>query len=322
METLLNGLKKKTILITGATGFIGSNLARRLVQAGCNVHILTREKSNKWRIRDILSLVREYSCDLRDSNQVVRLVTNIRPNIIYHLATYGGYPSFQQDLSTMIETNIKGTINLVTALSKADYEVFVNTGTSSEYGLKTKPMVETSLLEPANHYGASKASVSLFCQVFTKSFDQPIITLRPFSVYGYYEEPTRLIPTVITSCLRGKDINLTEGKQVRDFVFIEDVIDAYLKASLSTRVHGEIINIGSGTQHTVKEVVSKILELCGNPVEAHWGVLPYRGGETSYWVADNSKARQLLDWEPQSSLEQGLLKTINWFKENLHLYGA
>ena len=322
IETHLNELKNKTILVTGATGFVGSNLARYLVQTGCDVHIITRNESNKWRIQDILSLIKEHSCDLRDFNQVNRLVTDIKPNIIYHLATYGSYPSFQQDLDTMVETNIKGTINLITALSKTKYEVLVNSGTSSEYGLKTKPMVETTPLEPTNHYGASKASMSLFAQVFARSFGQPIVTLRPFSVYGYYEEPTRLIPTVITSCLRGKNLNLTEGEQTRDFIFIDDVIDAYLKASTSTRAHGEIINIGSSTQHTVKEVVLKILELCGNPVVAHWGMLPYRSGETSSWVADNSKAKQLLGWEPQNDLTQGLVKTIDWFKKNMHLYEA
>lgn len=322
METHLNDLRNKTILITGATGFIGSNLARHLVQIGCNVHIVTREKSNKWRIQDILRLIEEHNCDLTDRDQVNGLVTDIRPDIVYHLATYGSYPSFQQDLGTMVETNIEGTTNLITALSKTKYEVFVNSGSSSEYGLRTEPMVETDLLEPINHYGTSKASASLFAQVFAKSFGQPIVTLRLFSVYGYYEEPTRLIPTVITSCLRGKDLNLTKGKQARDFIFIEDVIDAYLKASTSPRACGEIINIGSGTQHTVKEVVLKILELCGNPIKAHWGALPYRSGETSNWVADNLKAKRLLDWEPQYDLDQGLLKTIEWFNENLHLYGA
>jgi nucleoside-diphosphate-sugar epimerase len=322
LGTYLNELKSKTILITGATGFIGANLTRYLINIGCNVHVITREEANKWRIQDLLSQIKEYNCDLRDPDQLNKLVRVIEPDIVYHLAAYGSYPLLQQDLNTIIQTNIIGTLNLITALSKIKYEVLVNSGSSSEYGLKTEPMVESDVLKPINHYGASKAAASLFAQVFTKSFGQPIVTLRPFSVYGYYEEPTRLIPTVITACLRGKDLNLTKGEQVRDFVFIEDVVDAYVRASITKNIYGHIINIGSGNQYTVKEVVSRIIELCGNSVNANWGSIPYRDGETSFWVANNIKAKQLMDWEPQTGLDQGLMQTIDWFKNNLNLYGG
>lgn len=322
LEISINELTNKVILITGATGFIGANLTRYLANIGCNVHIITRTEKSKWRIQDLLSQVKEHDCDLRDHSQVDSLIANIKPDIIYHLAAYGSYPLLQQDFNTIVQVNTIGTLNLITSLSKVGYDVLVNSGSSSEYGLKTEPMSESNLLEPINHYGASKAATSLFSQVFAKQFSQPIITIRPFSVYGYYEEPTRLIPSVITSCLRGKEINLTGGEQVRDFIFIDDVVDAYLKASLSPEAHGEIINIGSGKQYSVKGIVSKISELCDDPVRAHWGALQYRTGETNCWVADISKAKRILDWEPQTDLSNGLLKTIEWFKKNLYLYGA
>ncbi len=314
-------LRTKTILVTGATGFIGANLTRCLLEIGCNVNITVREEANRWRIRDLTGQVREHICDLRIPEQTNKLVGDVKPDVVYHLAAYGSYPTLQQDLNSIVQTNIIGTLNLIKALSRTKCEVLVNSGSSSEYGLKNEPMVETAALEPINHYGVSKAATSLFGQVFARS-GQPIVTLRPFSVYGYYEEPMRLIPTLITSCLRGKDLNITQGEQTRDFVFIEDMVDAYLKASLSKEALGEIINIGSGIQHSVKEVVNNVLELCGNPVTVHWGALPYRNGETSTWLADNSKARQLLAWKPQTDLDTGLRKTIAWFRQNLDLYGV
>jgi nucleoside-diphosphate-sugar epimerase len=313
-------LKDKTILVTGATGFVGSNLTRHLVQTGCDLHIITRDESKKWRIRDILNLLEEHKCDLRDINQVKRLIAAINPDIVYHLAAYGIDPSSRQNLDRMIETNITGTMNLMTALATTEYDVFVNSGSFFEYGLKTEPAVETAPLEPTDYYSVSKVSASLFGQVFARSSGEPVVTLRLFSPFGYYEGLTRLIPTVITSCLRGRALNLTKGEQARDFVFIEDIVDAYLKASTAPKVSGEIINIGTGIPHTVREVVSQILEVFGNPIDVIWGALPYRSGETRICIADNSKAKRLLDWEPRTDLNQGLLRTIDWFRENLHLY--
>ena len=308
-----------TILITGATGFVGSCLTHRLVRVDCNLHIIKREQSNVWRIKDILNRVVVHNVDLIDSNRLERLVKNIKPQIIFHTATYGGYP-FQKDVDKIIQTNIVGTMNLVNACSEVGFSIFVSTGSSSEYGVKSKPMNETDSLESNNSYGVAKASATLFCQAKARSEKLPIVTLRLFSPYGYYEELRRLIPSVITSCLTGRNLKVSSPQPVRDFVFIEDVLDAYVKAVNVPNIGGEIFNVGYGRHNSVGEVVNKIIELTGGRVSPEWGSISKRANEPTIWQADISKAKDILEWEPRYNLEEGLNKTVKWFKENFSLY--
>jgi len=308
-----------SFLITGATGFIGANLARRLIKEGAEVHILTRKQSNRWRLQDILQKVHEHRVDLRDYERLCKVVQDIRPKFIFHCATYGGYP-FQEEENKIIETNILGTINLLRALSDIDYRCFVNTGSSSEYGIKSKPMLEKDLLEPVNTYGASKAAATLFCQALATREKRPIVTLRLFSPYGPYEEPTRLIPAVIISCLRNENPRLSSPHGMRDFNFVEDIVDAYLKVIETPNIAGEIFNIGCGEQHSVGEVVDTIIKLSGRKVKPIWGNVSPRPNEPSIWQADISKAKELLGWHPRYGLREGLSKTIEWFEGNLKTY--
>lgn len=316
-------IKGKKVLVTGATGFVGANLVRRLVRIDAEVHITTRPTSNKWRISDIMSSVQNHCVDLWDAGQVEKLVQDVKPNIIYHLAAYGGH-AFQQNIKEMINSNILSIANLLSALSKIEYDVFVNTGISSEYGLKEKPMSEMNRAEPVNFYGVSKLSATLLGQIYAKRFNQPVVTLRIFSPYGYYDSAARLIPTVITACLEGKrQLQLRGRTHVRDYIFIDDLLDAYLEAVVASKnLHGEIINIGSGMQHSIQEVVAKITHICSSPIEVRWEATPHESYEPKHWVADITKAKEILCWKPKVSLTSGLGKTINWFRENLHLYSS
>ena len=312
-------INSKNVLITGATGFVGSCLTHRLVRVDCDLHIIKREQSSIWRIKDILNQVVIHNVNLIDGNSLVKLVRNIKPEIIFHTATYGGYP-FQKYVNKIIQTNIMGMVNLVNACSKVGFSIFVNTGSSSEYGVKSKPMNEADLLEPNDNYGIAKASATLFCQAKARSEKLPIVTLRLFSPYGYYEELTRLVPSVIISCLTGKNPKVSSPEPVRDFIFIEDVLDAYIKAANVPNAGGEIFNIGYGQQHSVGEVVNKIVELTGGKVNPEWGGISKRTNEPTIWQADISKAKDILKWEPRYDLEEGLNKTIKWFEENIGLY--
>ncbi len=211
-------------------------------------------------------------------------------------------------------TNILGTLNLLEAIKTINLQAFINTGTSSEYGYKQLPMKETDLLTPNSFYASSKASISLFCQVFAQQFNQPIITLRPFSIYGDWEEPTRFIPTVITSCLKNKSIRLVSDNQRRDFLYVKDMTRAFLLAGLSSNCNGEIINVCSGKQYLITKTAQKIIKLIGNPVKIKKQAYPSRRWDTNYWLGNRQKAKKLLNWEPKYSLEAGLIKSINWHK--------
>jgi nucleoside-diphosphate-sugar epimerase len=308
-------LKNKRILITGATGFVGANLARHFLKKGANISIFTRKASDIWRIRDILKHIAEYQVGLEDENKINRIIPKIKPEIVLHAAVYGAYPS-QNNAKKIIETNFTGTVNLLNACRKADVEVFVNTGSSSEYGIKDEPMREDSMLEPISEYGVSKAAATLFCQAVAKKEKRIIATLRLFSPYGYYEEPFRLIPSLVLSCLKSENPKLSSPDSVRDFIFIEDVVEAYEKViSHKDKAGGEIFNIGSGKQHTVREIADEIIKLAGNKVQPEWRVMPNLRYEPLHWQADIRKAEKILNWYPENVLEKGLFKNIRWYKE-------
>lgn len=308
--------KPKNILITGASGFVGANLARRLVKSRDKIHIIIRKNSNLWRLKDILPKLKIHYADLLDIKKVEAVVKKIKPEVIYHLATFSNYLAESKEL---LKTDIFGVLNLLNACQKTGFEIFINTGSSSEYGAKTKPTKESDILEPNSYYAAAKSCQTLLCQHLAWDKKLPIITLRLFSVYGPYEMP-RLIPTLIKNCLNNRDLNLASPRTNRDFVFVEDAVSAYLKAAQKPKLAGQIFNIGSGEQSTLKNVVENIVKLTNSKAKQNWNVYPSRDFDTNIWVADISKAKKLLNWRPRHNLEQGLKKTINWFKKNQYLY--
>lgn len=313
-------LNNKKVLITGANGFIGANLARYLVSAGIRPYLILRKESNTWRIKDLLSRTFLTYADLRDKKMLKQVIKEIKPQIIFHTAACGGYPS-QQDADEIMETNFSGTINLVNSCQNEGFELLVNTGSSSEYGIKSVPMREDNFLEPITNYAVSKAAAALFCHMKAAREHLPIVTLRIFSPYGYYEERSRLIPSLILSCLRGKNPRLSSPESVRDFVFIEDVIEAYVQVvEHAKECIGNIFNIGAGRQFTVGEVVREIITITGDAVTPLWGRSSNPRVEPAQWCADISKAERVLGWQPRHELRGGLHKNIQWFKNNLFLY--
>ena len=314
-------MKGKRILITGVTGFVGACLLHGLINDGfSNISIIIRNTSNIWRIKDILDKIKVYYSDLLDLERLTEIVSKIKPEIIYHLATYGAYPTIQKNVRKIYRTNLFGTINLLNASEKIGFECFVNTGSSSEYGEKKEPMVETNLLEPNCDYGVSKACATLYCQNFARQNSLPVVTFRLFSPYGYYEDQNRLIPYVILSCLLGKNLKLSSPYSVRDFIFIEDVIESYIKILKFKNLYGEIFNIGYGEQFSVGEVVGEVINITGRKLKLKWNSIFNPRLEPTNWVVDISKAKNILNWSPRYNLKEGLKKDVEWFKKNLYLY--
>jgi nucleoside-diphosphate-sugar epimerase len=312
-------VKKRVYLITGATGFIGSCLLRKLISTGRTTHILLRREANLWRVRDLIRKTNVHFSDLSDIKSLTKIVEKIKPDIIYHLATYGAYSS-QDNADLCVKTNIIGTWNLLKATSNVNYELLVNTGSSSEYGFKKSPMKERDFLEPASYYAVTKCSQTLLCSYFAKENHKPIVTLRPFSVYGPYEDKGRFVPTLLKALYFHSRMNLVSPNIARDWIYVDDVVNAYLLVNKLNKYGGEVFNIGTGTQKTIKEVVESAVETTGEKTIFKWKGMKHRIWDTDYWVADTSKTVKLLKWSPKVGLSQGLLLTWKWFKNNLHFH--
>ncbi|MFA5392867.1 MAG: GDP-mannose 4,6-dehydratase [Candidatus Ratteibacteria bacterium] len=312
---------KRVYLITGATGFIGSCLLRRLLDSNKKVHIILREEAKAWRIKDILNKVTCHISDLSDLQALEGIVAKIKPDIIYHLATYGAYP-FQNEPDKIIRTNILGTWNLLRAVSNIKYELFINTGSSSEYGFKEVPMEETDLLEPASYYAVTKCSQTLLCFHIAREEKRPIVTIRPFSVYGPYEEPTRFIPTLMKALYYNEKMRLVSPEISRDYIYVDDVVNAYLRIDRLKNFAGEVFNIGTGVQSSINNAIEVAATVTGKTADFKWGEMKLRAWDTTKWVADISKARRLLGWSPEIDLKKGLSLTWKWFKTNRSLYNS
>lgn len=311
----------KKVLITGGAGFIGANFVYKFLDLGYNVNLLEKQEVDLWRLEKIKDKIQLHYVDLRNYDELEDFIIKLNPQIILHFAAYGAYQAKQQDIKTTIDTNLLGTINLVNACQNIKFECLINTGTSSEYGVKNKPMKETDLLKPNNLYGITKAATTMYCQDTTRKLELPIVTIRPFAVYGYFEEKERLIPGIIKSCLTNTDLKLSSPSSVRDFVFIEDVISACLKIIENAQeVKGGIFNIGTGKQNTIDQVVNIIKKITQSSVEPKYNQIKQAQLEPKNWLADISKIKNILNWQPDYDLEKGLAKNIEWFKKNLSLY--
>lgn len=309
----------KRVIVTGASGFVGANLARRLLRDGHEVHALLRSRHKSWRIESIRPDIQQHIVDLNDSEGLVRIVHQIRPEWIFHLAVYGAY-SPQADLAEMIKTNIVGTSNLVSACLATGFGAFVNTGSSSEYGFKDHAPAETEALEPNSYYGVTKASATLFCRFTAQTRRVHLPTLRLYSVYGSYEEPTRLIPSLIRCGSRGRLPPLANPDIARDYVYVDDVSEAYvLSASHQLSEPGPIYNLGTGVQTSLREVVEIARRLMGIPAEPLWGTMANRQWDTNVWLADNTKIGRELGWRPRFSFEKGFRETVEWFQRHPQL---
>jgi nucleoside-diphosphate-sugar epimerase len=310
---------RRVFLVTGAAGFVGANLCRRLVSMNAEVHVLLRPTTRTWRIDDLRDKLQAHAADLCDEPRVSQIVDSVRPTVIYHLATHGAYP-YQDDAEKILRVNVFGAWTLLNACSKAGYELFVNTGSSSEYGRKTFAMRETDLLDPDSFYGVAKSAQSLLCQQFARRSDSPIVLLRLFSVYGPYEERTRLIPHLMLAALTGAPIDMASPDTARDFVYVDDVVNALLMIDELKALRGEILNVGTGVQSSLAQVVEHTEAVCGRKLDVRWGGMKPRPWDSDVWVADVSKLRRLTGYGPDTPIREGLAACLAWFRDHRRFY--
>jgi len=305
----------KRVILTGGTGFVGANLARRLLRDGHELHLLLRPNHQPWRIAEIRSDARLHELHLHDAEAVARVVGQIRPDWVFHLAVHGAY-SWQTDWEQMVRTNIQGTMSLVSACLKAGFEALVNTGSSSEYGLKDHAPAESEPLEPNSHYAVTKAAATLFCRHTAQSRRVHLPTLRLYSVFGPGEDPGRLLPTLIMQGLKGKLPPLADPDVARDFVYVDDVVEAYLlAAAVPTPEWGAIYNVGTGVQTTLREAVAVARRAMNISAEPVWNTIPNRQWDANVWVSDNRKILARLGWQPRCSFAEGFRLMLDWFRK-------
>ena len=305
----------KRVILTGGTGFVGANLARRLLREGHELHLLVRPNYQPWRIEQIRSDVRLHELHLHDSEAVSRVVSQIRPDWVFHLAAHGAY-SWQTDWEQMVRTNIQGTMSLVSACLKTGFEAFVNTGSSSEYGFKDHAPAESEPVEPNSHYAVTKVAATLLCRQTAQSQRVHLPTLRLYSVFGPYEDPGRLLPNLILHGLKGELPPLVDPDVARDFVYVDDVVEAYLlAANVRTPEWGPIYNIGTAVQTTLREVVTVAREAMNISAEPVWSSMPNRQWDANVWVSDNRKIRAQLNWQPQHTFAEGFRLMLDWFRQ-------
>lgn len=311
--------KQRSFLLTGATGFIGSCLLRRLVNNNQNVSIIIRKNSKLWRINDLIPKLKVFYSDLSNQEELKKILEIVNPDVIYHLATSGAY-SAQNDPDKIINTNIIGTWNMIKASFPINYELFINTGSSSEYGLKDSVMKEDSLLEPDSYYAVAKSTQTLLSAYVAKVNNKPIVTIRPFSVYGPYEEPTRLVPALMDALLNNKQMNMVNPDVARDMIYIDDIVNLYLMVDDLKKFGGEYFNACMGVQSTIKQVVDTAVKVSGKEAKFIWGGMENRSWDKSVWIGDNTKAMNRIGWSPKVKLEEGLSKMWEWYQNNHKLY--
>jgi dTDP-glucose 4,6-dehydratase len=327
-------LMAKKILITGADGFIGSHLTETLVREGYEVRAFVLYNSfNSWGWLDyappeIKSKLEVFAGDIRDPHGVRNAMKGC--DLVMHLAALIAIPYSYYSPDTYIDTNIKGTLNVLQAARELGGVRVVHTSTSEVYGTaRFVPITEEHPLQGQSPYSASKIGADQLAYSFFGSFNLPVVTIRPFNTYGPRQSARAVIPTIITQILSGaRQIRLGAITPTRDFSFIKDTVRGFISALEHKGGAGEVINLGSNFEISIKETAKLIAEIIGVDIEIVTEDERYRpiNSEVDRLWSDNSKAKTLFNWSPnysqQDGFRRGLIETIEWFSnpQNLRFF--
>jgi nucleoside-diphosphate-sugar epimerase len=303
-------------VVTGGAGFMGCHLVRRLLNEGADVQILDRCDGIPSPLDDLRTKILLHDIDITNKEDVMRIVKDIKPTHIIHLAAIVNAARPERMLHRAIEVNIGGTLNTLEASRAVGCSSFVFVSTSDVYGPAATPFKEDAPLDPRNPYAFTKASSELLCLMANHTNGQPVTIVRPFTTYGPGQKPFMLVTHVITNALMDSSIKTTAGAQCREINYVDDIVDGLVRAAVTPKAIGQIINLGCGIELPVLSIVRRIVEMCGKDQSLIDATMPYRDDEVWHMRADNSKARDLLGWSPKVSIEDGLKMTIDWYKEH------
>jgi UDP-glucose 4-epimerase len=304
-------LKSTNVLVTGADGFLGKHLIKRLIKEKANVTAF----SQFGLPAELKEKVNEKVVNIEDYSSVLNAMRGSKPEKIFHLAANISRDRFLKDADKPIKTNLLGTVNLLKVLNEwtIKYDSFVFLGTAEAYGKNKVPFVETQYPDPVSPYSISKIAVEMLLRIYWDMYRMPMVILRGFIVYGNGQGSDMLFPQLMDACMKREDFKMTSGEQKRDFVYVDDMIEAMILASTNSAASGEIFNISSGEAVRVIDAVKMFLNIMGNPVKPLVGAIPYRDNEMLDFAGDNSKAKKILGWRLKVSLEDGIRKTIDYY---------
>lgn len=321
-------IKNKKILVTGADGFIGSHLVEKLIDLGADVRAFSYYNSfNHWGWIDSFSpAVRKkvdvFTGDIRDPNGVLTAAKDCE--VIFHLAALIGIPFSYHSPDSYVDTNIKGTLNVLQAARQLGIKKVVHTSTSEVYGTaQYAPIDENHPIHPQSPYAATKSAADTLALSFHQSFDLPVTVLRPFNTFGPRQSARAVIPTIISQIYSGKTtIQLGNLNVTRDFNYVENTVDSFLAVAESEATNGEVVNSGSGRETSLKELLDLIQQFTGKKVRVKTDTQRLRPekSEVERLVCSADKITRLTGWKPRVSLEEGLKKTCQWVKENMNAF--
>jgi dTDP-glucose 4,6-dehydratase len=317
----------KHVLVTGAGGFIASHLVERLVAEGANVRAFVRYNSRndpgmlKLIPADVFSQLEIMQGDLRDNEAVRKAVQGV--DTVFHLGALIAIPYSYVNPREVVDVNILGTLNVLMAARDFGVRRIVHTSTSEVYGTaQYVPIDEKHPFQGQSPYSASKIGADRIAESFYRSFEVPVVTLRPFNAFGPRQSARAVIPTIITQALTRDEVKLGSLEPSRDFTFVADTVEGFLRVASADNVLGEEINLGNDNTIRIGDLAEKIFGILGKSpklVADPQRVRPGKSEVMKLW-ASNQKAKELIGWQPRVSLEEGLRRTIEWIKSHLDLY--
>ncbi|MEG6522404.1 NAD(P)-dependent oxidoreductase [Desulfotomaculum sp. 1211_IL3151] len=306
-------LAKKRVLVTGASGFIGTHLIKRLGQENVKVGAVIRSNQSCIKEDNDIEIIQS---DLNDFVNLQRQVHCFRPDIVYHLAGVRPQGYNWQAIQEAYEINFLGTMNLFHALDGLKCESVILAGSAAEYGRGPAPYQEHQGLQAVSAYGSAKAAATSLGKLCYEYFKLPVVTLRFTLIYGPGQDESFFISQLIKTLLAGQPFPMTGGEQYRDFIYVSDVVEALWLAANNPRAAGGIFNIGQGFSQPIKDVAILIATMLDCSERLEIGKMTYKKGEQFAYCVDTNLARQVLQWQPKVALMQGLKETIQWFKRS------
>jgi NAD dependent epimerase/dehydratase len=314
----------RRVLVTGGEGFIGSHLVERLVSEGAEVRTLVQYNAFGrfgWLDPAVHRDVQVLPGDVRDFGRVRAAVEGCE--VVFHLAALIGIPYSYVAPESYVQVNVEGTSNVASACRQAGVSRLVHTSTSETYGSALRvPIDEDHPLQPQSPYSASKIGGDMMALSYWHAFELPVAVVRPFNTYGPRQSTRAVIPTILTQLHGGaEEIHLGTTAPTRDFNYVDDTVSGFLAVAACDRAVGHVVNVGSGREIAIGDLVDLLVRITGSPATVV--VDPDRvrpaGSEVDRLLCDNTRAREWAGWTPQVPLEEGLRRTSEWVKENLHL---